>query len=82
MKQISIFLIVYLLFDFTLSFLLFKKTDFWNNKHLNKPHWRIPSSIYHHDLLAYTNEKEMWGSSQTTLITNPLPLLKRELSRN
>ena len=72
MKIIKIILTV-LIIDFVASNLLFKKLNFWEYDKLTNQYWRIPSKIYHHDLLPNINVIEPWGFKlEKKLITNSL----------
>ena len=65
----------FLIIDFTLTSLLFKKTTFWdkvNQNYFTKKHWRIESKIYHHDLSKNVNVIERWGNLKYNLTTNSL----------
>jgi hypothetical protein len=71
--KILLYLIIILSVDFFLSNLFFKNKSFWEYKRLNDLYWRIPSNIYHHDLLPNINVIEPWGFSMSKrLITNSL----------
>lgn len=71
--KIIIYLITILGLDFIGSNLIFKKKSFWEYKKLNDLYWRIPSDIYHHDLLPNIDVIEPWGFSMSKrLITNSL----------
>ncbi len=71
--KILIYISVILSVDFIGSNLIFKKKSFWEYKKLNDLYWRIPSNIYHHDLLPNIDVIEPWGFSMSKrLITNSL----------
>ncbi len=71
--KIIIYLLLIFSFDFIGSNLIFKKKSFWEYKRLNNLYWRIPSNIYHHDLLPSIDVIEPWGFSMSKrLITNSL----------
>ena len=73
LKKILLFSIVILVLDFVLSSFLFKKMYFWKYEKLVDHYWRIPSNIYHHDLLPNIDVVEPWGFSlKKRLITNSL----------
>ena len=68
-----IFIIFILIFDYLSSNIYFKKKDFWKSKTVNNLYWRIPSNIYHHDIMANIDVIEPWGfSMKKRLITNSL----------
>jgi len=72
MKILKIILAIFI-FDFVASNLLFKKLSFWEYDKLTNQYWRIPSKIYHHDLLPNINVIEPWGFKlEKKLITNSL----------
>ena len=72
MKIIKIILAI-LIIDFVASNLLFKKLNFWEYDKLTNQYWRVPSKIYHHDLLPNINVIEPWGFKlEKKLITNSL----------
>ena len=63
-KTILFYIIVILFVDFIATSLFFKKTLFWdevNNKYFPKKHWRIESSLFHHDLEKNIEVQETWG---------------------
>ncbi len=71
--KIIIYLVIILSADLIGSNLIFKKKSFWEYKKLNNLYWRIPSTIYHHDLLPNIDVIEPWGFSMSKrLITNSL----------
>jgi len=70
------YLIIFLFFDFIISNLILKKTNYWNIIEWNEKYWRIPSEIYHHGLLPNINEEEKWGGK----ITKELLLIQLGLS--
>ena len=73
MKKTLITIFIILIIDFLGSNLLFKKMGFWNYDKLINHYWRIPSKIYHHDLLPNINVIEPWGFKlKKKLITNSL----------
>jgi len=61
MKKTFITIFIILMIDFLGSNLLFKKMGFWNYDKLTNHYWRIPSKVYHHDLLPNINVIEPWG---------------------
>lgn len=72
-SKILLYILILLFADFIASNLLFNKKDFWEYKRLNNLYWRIPSNIYHHDILPNINVIEPWGFSMSKkLITNSL----------
>ena len=71
--RVVVYLVLILGADFIISNLIFKKKGFWEYKKLNNLYWRIPSNIYHHDLLPNIDVIEPWGFSMSKrLITNSL----------
>ena len=71
--KIIIYLVIILIIDFIGSNLIFKNKSFWEYKKLNDLYWRIPSNVYHHDLLPNIDVIEPWGFSMSKrLITNSL----------
>ena len=73
--RIIFYLVIILIADFTGSNLIFKNKDFWEYKKLSNLYWRIPSNIYHHDLLPNIDVIEPWGFSMSKrLDTNSLGL--------
>lgn len=73
MKKISIIIFIVFLLDFVSTNLLFKKMGFWQYDKLLNHYWRIPSKVYHHDLLPNVNIIEPWGFKlKKRLITNSL----------
>ena len=72
-KNIFIILFILLSLDFLFSYLFFKKKEFWKYDKLVNYYWRIPSEIYHHDILANIDVLEPWGfKMKKRLITNSL----------
>ena len=72
-SKILLYILILLFADFIASNLFFNKKDFWEYKRLNNLYWRIPSNIYHHDILPNINVIEPWGFSMSKkLITNSL----------
>ena len=73
MKYFFKILIIILLFDFSISSLVLKKTGFWDYKNWDHKYWRIESNIYHHDLMPNINVFENWGGNlEKKIITNSL----------
>ena len=71
--KIILYSVIFLSFDFVLSNLIFKKKNFWKYDKLVEHYWRIPSKIYHHDILPNINVVEPWGfQMEKKLITNSL----------
>ena len=67
------FIILILLLDFIISNLFFKKMKFWEYSKLKDHYWRIPSDIYHHDIMPNIDVNEPWGFNMSKrLITNSL----------
>ena len=76
MKKIkNIFIISFILLslDFLSSHFFFKKMEFWKYDKLVNHFWRIPSEIYHHDIMPNIDVLEPWGfKMKKRLITNSL----------
>lgn len=73
-------LIILLIFDFILSNIFFKKTSYWQNESWDKYWWRVPSKIYHHDLLPNIDQIERWGGvSKKRIITNSIGFRDKEI---
>ena len=73
MKNFFKILLIIFLLDFIFSALVFKKTAFWYHENLDNKYWRIPSDIYHHDLMPNINAFENWGGNlEKKIITNSL----------
>ena len=60
-KKIIFILLSYLIIDFSISNILFKKTNFWEYEDYVPKYWRISSQIYHHDLMPNIDVTEQWG---------------------
>lgn len=72
-KKIIFILLSYLIIDFSISNILFKKTSFWEYEDYVPKYWRISSQIYHHDLMPNIDVTEQWGGKfKKRLITNSL----------
>ena len=72
-KKIIFILLSYLIIDFSISNILFKKTNFWEYEDYVPKYWRISSQIYHHDLMPNIDVTEQWGGKfKKRLITNSL----------
>jgi hypothetical protein len=72
-KNIFLILLILLSLDFIFSYLFFKKMEFWKYDKLINYFWRIPSKIYHHDIMANIDVLEPWGfEMKKRLITNSL----------
>ena len=72
-KKIILILLSYLIIDFSISNMLFKKTSFWEYEDYVSKYWRISSQIYHHDLMPNIDVTEQWGGKfKKKLITNSL----------
>ena len=79
MKKILLILIIALSIDIILSNLVLKKTRYWENVAWEKKWWRVPSKIYHHDLLPNTDQFEIWGGKiKQRLITNSIGFRDKE----
>ena len=61
MKKILLILIIALSIDIILSNLILKKTRYLKNVAWEKKWWRVPSKVYHHDILPNTDQFEIWG---------------------
>ena len=67
------YIIFILIIDFLLSNLVLKNKKIWEYEKLIDHYWRVPSQIYHHDLLPNINVIEPWGfNMKKKLITNSL----------
>lgn len=78
MKKL-IYLFVFLTIDFLISNLILKNTKFWENQDWENKYWRIPSKIYHHDLLPNVNVNEKWGGNIIkNIITNSIGFIDKE----
>ena len=78
MKKLR-YLIIFLFFDFLISNLILKNTNYWNIIEWNEKYWRIPSEIYHHGLLPNISEDEKWGGKITKkIITNSIGFIDKE----
>ena len=79
MKKILIILIIALSIDIILSNLILKKTRYWENVAWEKKWWRVPSKVYHHDILPNTDQFEIWGGKiKQRLITNSIGFRDKE----
>ena len=79
MKKILLLFIVALCIDIVLSNLILKKTRHWDNIAWKEKWWRIPSKIYHHDILPNTDQFEIWGGKiKQRLITNSIGFRDKE----
>ena len=75
-------LIIVLLFDLIISNIFFKKTSYWHNEDWEKYWWRVPSKIYHHDLLPNIDKIEKWGGIlETRIITNSMGFRDKEIRK-
>ena len=61
MKKIFLIFIIAISIVIVLSNLILKKTRYWENIAWKEKWWRIPSKIYHHDILPNTDQFEFWG---------------------
>ena len=74
--------IIILLFDLILSSVFLKNTTYWHNENWEKYWWRIPSKIYHHDLLPNINQNEKWGGIlENKIITNSIGFRDKEIRK-
>ena len=79
MKKILLILIIALSIDIILSNLILKKTRYWENVAWEKKWWRVPSKVYHHDILPNTDQFEIWGGKiKQRLITNSIGFRDKE----
>ena len=79
MKKILLIFIISLSLDIVLSNLILKKTKYWENIAWKEKWWRIPSKIYHHDILPNTDQFEIWGGKiKQRLITNSIGFRDKE----
>ena len=70
-----LYIAIFLTFDFAITNLVFKKTNFWSQidkVYFSKKDWRIESKLYHHDLKKNVDVEENWGHLKYKLITNSL----------
>ena len=73
------YIIYILIFDFISSSLIFKNTSYWNVINWEKKYWRIPSEIYHHDILPNVNKIERWGGKfSKRVITNSIGFIDKD----
>ena len=73
--KFKVFLIIfffYLVIDFALTNLFFKKTQLWKSAQKIDHYWRIPSEIYHHDIMPNIDVIEPWQKFNKKLITNSI----------
>ena len=65
--------IILLIIDFLFSLIFLKNTIYWKNNNWEKKYWRIPSEIYHHDLMPNVDVVEKWGDLlEYRIITNSI----------
>ena len=80
MKKIISILFIALLIDIILSNLIFKNTIYWSNNSWDQKWWRVPSKIYHHDILPNIDQVEEWGGKlRKRLITNSIGFRDKEI---
>ena len=78
MKKIK-FILILLVFDFSLSNLIFKNTQYWSILNLEEKWWRVSSKDYHHKILPNIDQIENWGGKiQKRVITNSLGFFDKE----
>ena len=78
MKKIK-FILILLVFDLTLSNLIFKNTQYWSILNLEEKWWRVSSKDYHHKILPNIDQIENWGGKiQKRVITNSLGFFDKE----
>lgn len=71
--KLTIYIFVFLTVDFALTYFFIKNTKVWKYDKLVDHYWRIPSEIYHHDILPNIDVIEPWGfNMEKSLITNSL----------
>ena len=68
-----------LIFDFLISNLIFKNTPYWNVVNWEEKYWRIPSNIYHHDILPNIDKVEKWGGKiNKRIVTNSIGFVDKK----
>ena len=73
------YIIYILIFDFLSSSLIFKNTSYWNVANWEEKYWRIPSKIYHHDILPNVDKIERWGEQLSKrVITNSIGFIDKD----
>ncbi len=78
MKKIK-FILILLIFDLTLSNLIFKNTRYWPNLNWEEKWWRVSSKDYHHKILPNVDQIEIWGGRiQKRMITNSIGFFDKE----
>jgi len=81
--RILLYITIFLTLDFSITNLLFKKTNFWSQIekiYFVKKNWRIKSDLYHHDFKKNVDVIESWGHLKYRLITNSLAF--RDFGKN
>ena len=53
------FILILLVFDLTLSNLIFKNTQYWSILNLEEKWWRVSSKDYHHKILPNIDQIEI-----------------------
>ena len=82
MKKYILFFLSILFLDITISNLIFKNTKYWDNNKWDKRWWRVPSLIYHHDILPNIDQIEVWGGQiKQRLITNSIGFRDKEVRK-
>ena len=82
MKKYILFFLSILFLDITISNLIFKNTKYWDNNKWDKKWWRVPSLIYHHDILPNIDQIEVWGGQiKQRLITNSIGFRDKEVRK-
>ena len=74
-NRVVLYIVIFLTLDFTISNLLFKRTNFWSQIdkiYFFKKDWRVKSELYHHDLKKNIDVNENWGHLKYRLVTNSL----------
>jgi len=80
-SKIKLVIIIFL-FDLIFSSVFLKNTTFWHNENWEKYWWRIPSKIYHHDLLPNIDQIEKWGGIlENKIITNSIGFRDKEIRK-
>jgi len=79
MNKVKFFLII-LLVDIIISNLILKNTKYWTYTDRDEKWWRIPSKVYHHDIMPNIDKIEKWGGQiEKRVITNSLGFFDKEI---
>ena len=82
MKKYILFFLSVLFLDITMSNLIFKNTKYWDNNKWDKRWWRVPSLIYHHDILPNIDQIEVWGGQiKQRIVTNSIGFRDKEVRK-